>query len=95
MSFASSYLEPATPRKDEPQLITGGTEFELATAQTASSETATLGHIDDLPLFEKLFLSSDQPTVVVRSNNLTALWSVPCYTMQSPDSNSAVLIYIG
>lgn len=94
MSFASSYLEQVTPQKEEPQSAVA-TEQELTTNKTASSESASMGHIDDLPLFEKLFLSNDQPTVVVRSNNLTALWSVPCYTMHSPDNSSTVLIYLG
>jgi hypothetical protein len=86
MSFASSYLE--ADRQDLPV----ETEEAIEEKQPQSTE-GSLGLVEDLGFFEKLFLRSDEPTVVVKSNNLRTLKTMPCYTMKSADN--AVIVYVG
>lgn len=81
MSFSSSYLEATTPDKalrDE----TPFSDVDFSPIHTISTE-ASLGHIEDLPFFEKLFLTGDKPTVIVKSKNLQTLPSISCFTMRS------------
>lgn len=93
MSFASSYLEATTPDKglrDE----TLFNDVDFSPIHTISTE-ASLGHIEDLPFFERLFLTTDKPTIVVKSRNLQTLPTISCFTMKSSEPSASVIIYVG